>query len=276
MKKIILLLIAISICSSLFAQSFKLNDQTVTESQYVYASPYINADRLRVRDLPVLQMSNILTHLNSNTPIKIRAITTDLYEINGESFPWYQIETLDDDSITGWVYGKYVSFRDDYPLEFWLEEHFIQRVGLWNYEKIAFQRQIIAELTGDLSFRISKERLDNYQLLQNTDRTIPNFQQSNLQEYRTPFGRLWILHNENDDSFIVASIIITNFVSSEYKINVGDTVADISSNIGEEYFERDNRIIFMSDIIIDTHSLSFVIEENTISEIYIVTEFAAF
>lgn len=66
---------------------------------------FINDSRVRLRSEPNLQCETLLL-LDKGTSVKIKDQTDNKFEIAGEKWYWYQVETAS--GKTGWVYGKYL------------------------------------------------------------------------------------------------------------------------------------------------------------------------
>ena len=67
-----------------------------------------NDNNVRVRTEPNLDCETV-TKLNKNDVVKIKDQTDNKFEIAGEKWYWYQVETAS--GKTGWVYGKYLDIE---------------------------------------------------------------------------------------------------------------------------------------------------------------------
>lgn len=69
----------------------------------------INDNKVRIRIKPNLKCDT-WAYLNKGDKVVIKDISTEQYEINGESWYWYKVDypELPD----GWVYGKYLDIKN--------------------------------------------------------------------------------------------------------------------------------------------------------------------
>jgi len=70
----------------------------------------LNDTRVRLRSEPNLSCET-LGYLEKGDAVKIVDRTDEKYEIDGENWYWYQVETSDEQ--TGWVYGKYLDIENE-------------------------------------------------------------------------------------------------------------------------------------------------------------------
>ena len=79
---------------------------------FIYSIIYdatLNDTRVRLRSEPNLSCDT-LGYLEKGNVVKIVDRTDDKFEIDGENWYWYQVETTDEQ--TGWVYGKYLDIEE--------------------------------------------------------------------------------------------------------------------------------------------------------------------
>ena len=65
----------------------------------------LNDSKVRLRQEPVLN-SKLSALLDKGEKVLVNAKFPEPYEIDGESWYWYKVETSN--GKTGWVYGKYL------------------------------------------------------------------------------------------------------------------------------------------------------------------------
>ena len=70
----------------------------------------INDTRVRLRSEPNLSCET-LGYLEKGDAVKIVDRSDEKFEIDGENWYWYQVETTDEQ--TGWVYGKYLDIENE-------------------------------------------------------------------------------------------------------------------------------------------------------------------
>ena len=79
---------------------------------YIYKLIYdatCNDTRVRIREEPNLSCST-LGYLNAGDAVKVTDKSDDPFEIDGESWYWYKVES--DSLPDGWVYGKYLDIEE--------------------------------------------------------------------------------------------------------------------------------------------------------------------
>lgn len=86
------------------------NDEVkpVTQNAVTKQSAVLNDTRVRLRVKPNLSCQTV-THLNKGDKVKITDRSDEIFEIDGESWYWYKVETTD--LKNGWVYGKYLDIE---------------------------------------------------------------------------------------------------------------------------------------------------------------------
>lgn len=69
----------------------------------------INDNKVRIRIKPNLKCDT-WAYLNKGDKVVIKDISTEQYEINGESWYWYKVDYTE--LPDGWVYGKYLDIKN--------------------------------------------------------------------------------------------------------------------------------------------------------------------
>lgn len=85
-----------------------IKSKNVSQRAVTKKNAVLNDTRVRLRVKPNLSCQTV-THLNKGDKVKITDRSDEIFEIDGESWYWYKVETTD--LKNGWVYGKYLDIE---------------------------------------------------------------------------------------------------------------------------------------------------------------------
>ncbi len=241
---------------------FKLGDRTVSQEEYEAALPYISMDRVRLRDLPSVKFGKILGSLSKGTILNVHYVTEKKDFINGDLYPWYQVQLRHDPQQMGWVYGKYVAFREGYDESFW---------SIWLFpashlNRRVYIRQLLSYYLKSDSYSVPATWIAGKKPYKVTKTGIWYLENDDWQRYKTAFGEVGILYNKERDSYPVFSLDIvvpgTNLFAT-----IGDTLDSLRSALGKDYSIKGDMLTYDFDGDLDSYYLRFKIEKERITEI---------
>lgn len=255
-------------------QMFRLGDTSVSRAEYEAALPYIHAENVRLRDFPSTTDSAIVATLQQGTRLDIWSVTEETEKIGDKEAHWLQVQTRDDESLHGWVYGGFVSFQAEYPLEFWnpgiLSPHLLNR------------KRFIMQLHAFLD----QSLLPNGDLAQyavdNTPEVISESREGwgdaecdhVFLTFKTGFGHVCLSGCRNLETYILESTRIITPVRGEditLMININDSLAKLESLFGNRYTREDNMISFLQGLEDMSDYLTFKIKDDKVVEIYLIS-----
>ncbi len=260
---------------TLNAQMSNLGGRLVSRSEYEDALPFCNTERLRVRSLPNIEWGSISGYLNTGDLVNIHNATIEKFELNGEMYPWYRINKRHGENISGWVYGKYISFKDDYAETFWLDNGSIQKIDSKSLNPIILRKQILHKYLNLSNDFVPSSWIQNKECISETAMTAEIYSSCTLREYSTVFGTIQILYQEGNSRFDIAKIIINSFDSSDLIVSMNDNIDIIKSTFGKQYTEKQDEISFWIDPMYDVYLLTFKFNDNIIDTIEIELIFGA-
>ena len=69
----------------------------------------VNDNHVRIRSIPSLENSKILTTVNKGTKLKVYTYTKNKDTIDGLTSSWYRVSYTENEKDCGWIFGAYVS-----------------------------------------------------------------------------------------------------------------------------------------------------------------------
>jgi hypothetical protein len=69
----------------------------------------VNDNHVRIRSIPSLKNSKILTTVNKGTKLKVYTYTKNKDTIDGLTSSWYRVSYTENEKDCGWIFGAYVS-----------------------------------------------------------------------------------------------------------------------------------------------------------------------
>ncbi len=239
-------------CISAFGQSDSvLGGAVVSTSVYEAALPFVNSGGLRVRDFPSIGGGTILGMLDKGTRLDIESVTGWKDSIDGGEYPWYQVQSRDSPRLSGWVYGMYVSFRADYPEQFWNPAV----VSRFHMNRVLLVRQLLSALFGSFSIKISDAWLNRATLVKETPYYSDRPSDSTFRTYKTSYGDVVISYRRGQSEHLVILIEVDRRVPG-LLVNVGDTTQQLESTLGSDHFVRNGLLTYAVSRSLDTYSVS--------------------
>lgn len=176
----------------------------------------VNDSRIRVRTLPNLD-SDTWGYLNIGDFVKIKDKSDEPYEIEGESWYWYKVES--ENLPDGWVYGKYLDVKES------------------NYEnsKLAVNEKI--------------SKLEKLKTLYSQSNQIKrNSQNSKIEDNETfsdPKKKKYSYFGNTFDEKERILTITNNKILLPFNLTIGQTESDIRENFGEPDTINKNTWLFL-------------------------------
>jgi hypothetical protein len=222
-----------------------LND-LYAANEYIDKWPVINDDHVNIRDYPDINKGTAQFQLNKNQKIVIRYKTINEKKINDSVNYWYYVSVFDGEyqNRIGWVYGKYISFTDNYNEEYWNTTIFgIKSIDEMVAYKNIVANKIITRLFGKYNDDgYDTNLLNQYALIhqQVSNRWYmreSNF--SNLNTYSTDYGNIMGFINKTRGKWFFYRLEIEKKIEG-MEIFPGMTINEIEKIFGNEYTTNNN------------------------------------
>jgi hypothetical protein len=278
MKKIIIIVINLIFISNCIQhdieEKYGLGKEIVDRETYENALPYINEDNVEVIKYPFNSNKKIICKLQKGQKVDLSRKTIEMDTVGNEDWPWYWISPRNGKYINyyGWIYGKYLSFVDDYDESFW-KLQFFSRI---RYNRSIYAETFIQNKYGD---NYPKEGYD-IDLLK--DSTLIKIGKASLwymyesgftrvNTYETDFGELVAFVNETEKSWHLIQLKIIKDVGNGL-IKIGMKIKDLIEKCGDDYVIENNILRYDFDPTFKNDSYKIVIKfnNNKIEEIYII------
>jgi len=242
MKKTILFLIAI-----LFLYHISVYSETTLYnfgSMDAKTFPVINGTNVRIRNLPHVTFSKILGLSDKGDSVKVIAVTKDAIKIDSDVYPWYQVE-IPKKNLSGWVYGKYITFKKDFGIERWdinsiLSSRIISRTYFDELQKVLG----IDHSGGNLRYALKgvKKIISSESI---------EFQGASLKQVRlqTDYGETMVFESKDGKYGWVGSTISYDvaYARTKFEIRIGMKYDELISVLGvpeEDIVSNNGRITF--------------------------------
>ncbi|HUX20398.1 MAG TPA: SH3 domain-containing protein [Spirochaetia bacterium] len=250
-------------CISAFGQSESvLGGVVVPTPVYEAALPFVNSGGLRVRDFPSVDGGTILGMLDEGTRLNIEAVTGWTDSIDGGAFPWYRVQSRSSPRLSGWVFGKYVSFQPKYPEQFW-DPSVVSR-GHMN--RVLLVRQLSSAFFGSFTIKISDSLLNRATLMKETPYNADHPSDSTFRTYRTSYGDFVISYRKDQNEHLVILIEVNRRVPG-LLLNVGDTTQALDAALGSDHTLRDGELTYPVSQSLDAYAVSVSTKAGKITTI---------
>jgi hypothetical protein len=245
-------------------QKFLLGDRLVSREEYDAALPYTIGDAVNFRDLPSIKDGKILAKINKGTILNISAVTEEKDIVYGDSFLWYEVSIRNDTNSLGhgWIYGKYIGFREGYEESFWK----LEVVPASVFTRFRYTKELLS-----VYLYTDNNIVSSTWMLSKTPYSVEKpdiwyLSDYKLTKYMTDFGEANILINEDTNNNMIYWFII-NKSNSSLMINVGDTINKLEKLLGTDYSIEDEIVKYNIDRLYNFFALQFKLNRNVIEYI---------
>ncbi len=254
MKKIIIitgtLLIFLNCIEHEIAGKYSLGNDVVDKETYENALPYINADSVKMHKYPFNSDNKIVCKLPQGQKINITRKTIETDTAGNEKWPWYWVTPRNGECMNynGWVYGKYISFVDDFNDSFWKLDAF-SRI---RYNRSIYAENLIKDIFGEDDHPkegYSIKLLEGSALIDTRPSYIWYMRDSGFTKvntYKTYFGKLVAFVNEEDNKWDLIEIRIDKNIGSG-AIKIGMRIDDLVKIFGDDYVVENDLLRYNFD-----------------------------
>jgi hypothetical protein len=235
--------------------------------------PFVNDDNVRIRTLPSIKYSKIITKLDKGTPIRVVGELDETETIDGEEYRWLRVFLSN--GSEGWVYGKYISFSENLSKDQILDEYtaFSKAVLLGEdlYNELLYGSLKIYIGDDDTNqvihaYRSSNEMIDTYEESNVYDDAMHGekaYRSDRFSVYAFQYGKIYLFGDY--DNF--RKVAINRKMPNKYNLQVGMSIDTAKMILGKDIgeYQCDEHDYYIP--IDDEHELRFKTENRIICEI---------
>lgn len=276
----ILLFVASYILFCFFAEisysdhSMQLGDKIVTEQEYDDALPFVNTENVKLLDLPSNTHGEVVATFGKGTLLIIHEITEKKEKIGDSTTNhWFWVSSDVGDKI-GWLHGQYISYKPEYPLEFWKSS----KVSQTQLNHSLFKRSLyISQFYAFLDSSLFKNMGISHYVSVNTPSRVETDSESNpycvyqYSSYKTDWGELFVISCQDKKNYKVYGATINKPIvlpRNEWLVNISDNFDKVKETFGNDYDKQGKEIIFRYDLDGMAEFFSFTLKEDVVVEIY--------
>jgi hypothetical protein len=201
---------------------------------------YINDDDVNIRNLPSIKEGLVISKTNTGEKIRVIRRTEEKDTINNINTYWFMVDFGKTRNISGWVFGKYISFAKENLNDFWNTTDdsrlIVSRTILYrNY----FGDNLLVKTFGEaIKNTFDLQRIANLGFKDLPgDQIIDYLKESGytkLREYKTKYGKLIAFVNTKENKWYFGSLEIENELSDNI-IYLGMKFTDLTKLFGDKY-----------------------------------------
>jgi hypothetical protein len=241
------------------------------DNEHIDKWPIINDDNVNVRDYPDINKGTVLFKLYKNQKIVIWYKTNNKKEINDSINFWYYISIFDGEykGYNGWVYGEYISFKDNYNEVYWNTTVF----NIKSIDERMTYRNIVARRLREKLFGMYDESgcydtdlLIQYGLIHQQTSFLWYMRESNfnnLNTYSTNYGNIMGFVNENSGKWRFFELTIERNIEG-LEIFPGMDIKEIENIFGNDYTINDGKLEYNFNDDFDSHFWIFNVRNERI------------
>jgi hypothetical protein len=255
----------------LFLMFFHLNNLFSQINPDIDKWPIISDDNVNIREYPDIIKGAVNFKLYKNQKIHIIYRTNSMKKVNGFNNFWYYISVIDGKykGYSGWVYGEYIEFKDNYDEEYWNTTLFkIKPIDEIIANRNIIAKKVINKLLGeeDDSGCYSGKLLDQYRLINQQVSFLWYMSESdfnNLNTYSTNYGYVMGFVNERLEKWQFFLLTIRDKMDIP-EIFLGMTIKQVESIFGTDYKINGSRLEYEVNDYFDFYIWKLEIENNKV------------
>jgi hypothetical protein len=245
-------------------QKSLLGDRIVSREEYEAALPYAIGDAVSFRDFPSIVDGKVLAKIKRGTIFDISAVTEEKDIVFGDSYPWYEISIRHDTNSLGhgWIYGKYIGFREGYEAIFWN----LEVIPASLLKRNRYTKQLLSSYMNTDDNNISFKWLAEKKLYSIEKPGIWYLDEYELHNYKTDFGDASILINEDTKEYKINYFIIRK-PNDKLILNIGDNIEKLNELFGTDYSIKDDLLLYDLKMLYSFFGLNIKLNNNIIDYI---------
>ena len=231
-------------------QNIDAEEKEEAEQKYVFGNaimnleefketlPFVNDGDVNIRKSPELLSDNIIGQFEKGDYVTVRFVTEEEDKIGGKSYPWYFIQGWGKE-LSGWIYGQYISVKEDYYMEVWNPTPVTIKFPKRKYYFDKLMEKSKSEfLDSNDKLIIAKDKMSN---ISETGLWYIKESCPNRCNYATDFGYANIFYNEDTRDWAPLQYVFSENKCCEI---VGMTLEEMKKRLGEDFFEIDGIITY--------------------------------